>query len=205
MGLHLLVHAHAGVRHGEAHIGARARPGNRSPAWLPSSDVVGGLDGEPPAPRHGVPGVQGQVEDHLLHLARDRRSTWCRSGIAGGGQLDVLADEPAQHLAHVGHRLVEVQDLRDTATCLRLKVSSWRVRAAARSPALRISYTFSRCRIVALHGMQQELAVAGDGREQVVEVVGHAAGQPAHRLHLLGLPQLLLAAAQGVLHRPLLR
>jgi hypothetical protein len=34
---------------------------------------------------------------------------------------------------------------------------------------------------------QQELGVALDGREHVVEVVGHAAGQLTHDLHLLGL------------------
>ena len=41
---------------------------------------------------------------------------------------------------------------------------------------------------------EQQLAVAHDDGQQVVEVVGDAAGQPAHRLHLLGLPQLLFAA-----------
>ena len=41
---------------------------------------------------------------------------------------------------------------------------------------------------------QHQLDVAEDDREQVVEVVRHAAGQPADGLHLLGLPQLLLEA-----------
>ena len=38
--------------------------------------------------------------------------------------------------------------------------------------------------------LQGELAVAQDGAEDVVEVVGDAAGQRADRLHLLRLPQL---------------
>ena len=50
------------------------------------------------------------------------------------------------------------------------------------------------------HVVQHRLGVAEDDRQQVVEVVRHAAGQPADRLHLLRLPQLLLeagAAARG--------
>jgi hypothetical protein len=39
---------------------------------------------------------------------------------------------------------------------------------------------------------QQQLGVAADGGEQVVEVVGDADRQPADRLHLLHVPQLLL-------------
>ncbi len=45
---------------------------------------------------------------------------------------------------------------------------------------------------------QEQLAVAVDRRQQVVEVVGHPTGQPAHRLHLLRLAQLLFERA---LHR----
>ena len=43
-----------------------------------------------------------------------------------------------------------------------------------------------------VEALDQELAVAGDGRQQVVEVVGDATRQPPDRLHLLRLPQLLL-------------
>ena len=32
---------------------------------------------------------------------------------------------------------------------------------------------------------QDQLGIAGDGRQHVIEIVGHAAGQPAHGLHLL--------------------
>ena len=38
--------------------------------------------------------------------------------------------------------------------------------------------------------VDQELAVAGDRGEEVVEVVRDAAGEPADRLHLLRLPKL---------------
>ena len=38
----------------------------------------------------------------------------------------------------------------------------------------------------------QQLTEADDGRQHVVEIVGNAAGEPADRLQLLGLAQLLL-------------
>src|SRR6266516_7833106 len=40
--------------------------------------------------------------------------------------------------------------------------------------------------------LEEEVRIARDRREDVVEVVRDAARQPAHRFHLLGLPQLLL-------------
>ncbi len=47
-------------------------------------------------------------------------------------------------------------------------------------------------RLRRVHLLQGQLRVAEDHRQHVVEVVGHAAGQPAHRFHLLGLAQLRL-------------
>ena len=46
---------------------------------------------------------------------------------------------------------------------------------------------------------EQQLRVAEDHREHVVEVVRHAAGQPADGLHLLRLAELLLGLAQRLL------
>jgi hypothetical protein len=34
---------------------------------------------------------------------------------------------------------------------------------------------------------EEQLGIADDHAQRVVEVVGDAAGQPAHRVHLLGL------------------
>ena len=39
---------------------------------------------------------------------------------------------------------------------------------------------------------QQEIGIGGNGRQDVVEVVGHPTRQPAHGLHLLCLPVLIL-------------
>ena len=83
---------------------------------------------------------------------------------------------------------------RVSTACLRLKVRIWRVSAAARSAALRIA---SIRRLALWSGAQLprgELGVAEDHAQEVVEVVGDAAGELPDRLHLLGLQELLLGA-----------
>ena len=79
--------------------------------------------------------------------------------------------------------------------CLRLKASSWRVSEVARSAALAISCAGPRDSGSLADALQQELAVAGDHHEQIVEVVGDAAGEPADGFHLLRLAELLLQGA----------
>src|SRR3712207_7309112 len=49
--------------------------------------------------------------------------------------------------------------------------------------------------------LQDEVAVGEHAGEQVVEVVGDAAGELPDRLHLLRLPELLLAAPERLLRR----
>ncbi len=78
---------------------------------------------------------------------------------------------------------------------MRLKASSWRVREVARSGGVG-----NLLRVTAQGGLvaelaQQELGVSGDHHEQVVEVMGDAAGEATHGFHLLGLAQLLLQGA----------
>ena len=75
------------------------------------------------------------------------------------------------------------------STCCRLNASSWRVSVAAR--------------VAVVGGVQQQLDVAGDGREQIVEVVRDAAGELSDRLHLLRLaePRRQLGTVGYVHHR----
>src|SRR5450432_2837456 len=56
-------------------------------------------------------------------------------------------------------------------------------------------------RLLGLQLLDRHAGQAQDHRQQVVEVVGHPAGQVAHRLHLLGLPEVrldLLQAGHGL-------
>ena len=79
--------------------------------------------------------------------------------------------------------------------CLRLKASSWRVSPAALAPAFWISAMSALARIGRIEVGQQQLAVAENHGQQVVEVVRHAAGQPADGFHLLRLLILRLERA----------
>ena len=66
------------------------------------------------------------------------------------------------------------------------------MRCMARSAALRISSASSRPRVARIERAEQEVAEAADDHHHVVEVVRDSAGEPAHRLHFLGLAHLLL-------------
>ena len=87
------------------------------------------------------------------------------------------------------------ESTRGCSTCRRLKASSWRVSAAARWPAWRICSRSPRIGSLAAELLEDQLAVAQDPGEQVVEVVRDPARELAHRLHLLRVTELLLAPA----------
>ena len=78
------------------------------------------------------------------------------------------------------------------STCLRLNARSWRVSRAARSVAFLISSRSALQRRAVLGVLEREGGVAADRGQHVVEVVSHAAGEPADRLELLALAKLLL-------------
>ena len=85
---------------------------------------------------------------------------------------------------------------RGLSICRRLKASSWCVSSAARCAARRISSSVLARRAVGADRLERQVAVAEDRGEQVVEVVGDAAGEAAHGLHLLRLSQLFLRRLQ---------
>ena len=210
-----LVHPHPVVAH--AHFDQRAHQGGGLGTL--SRHVgrihVGGADGERAARGHRVPGVHRQVGDHLLQLARIRQDL-PQVGLQLQPQVHVLADEPPQHRAHVGHHAVQVHHpgLEHLLPAEREQLAH-QGRGPVRGP-IDLQEVESP-RVLRLDLPHQQLGVADDGGEEVVEVVRHAAGEPAHRLHLLRLTQLLLEglplghvadvdqevqrSAGGVLHR----
>ena len=91
-----------------------------------------------------------------------------------------------------------------SSTWRRLNASSCLVSSAARCAARSICSTSRALRLSARQALLEDRAVAEDHRQEVVEVVRDAAGEPAERLHLVGLAQLALeplGLAQIVLHR----
>ena len=147
------------------------------------------LDRHRPASRHRVARVDREIDDHLLELSRigaDRTEL----GVEHRQQLDVLADQAPQHHVHVGDDGVEVEHpgLQDLPAAEREQLPG--ERRGARGGLLDLLGVASQARVV-LAG-DEELAVAGDGGQQVVEVVRDATGEPADRFHLLGLAELVL-------------
>ena len=153
---------------------------------------VGGRDRERAALRHGVPGVDGQVRDHLLELAGIRGHV-AERGIEIEPEQDPLAHEPPQHAAHVAHDRVEVDlsRLHDLLAAEREELTDERRRPVGRAADLLDVVT---ARVDRGGVREQQLGAAEDGGEQVVEVVGDSARELADRLHLLGESELVLQA-----------
>ena len=186
-------HADAGVADGQQDIGAGAGVIGLGIGFV-ERDIVG-HDGEPAAFGHGVAGVDGQVQDHLLHLPRiDLDRFQCRG--EDGGQQDVVADQAAQHLLRVAHSDVEVEDLRlhRLLAAERQQLAGQRLGALARLANLADQFLG---RFVKRLTAQQDFAVAEDDGEEIVEIVSDAAGELAEQLHFLGDEELLLQAAHG--------
>ena len=109
-------------------------------------------------------------------------------------ERDVLADQPAQQHGQVGHRLAEIEHLRAHGLLAR---ECQQLPHQARRPVgilLDLHDVLER-RIGRLVGVEQEIGRHHDGAEQVVEVVRDRAGEPADRLHLLLLVDLVLERA----------
>ena len=107
------------------------------------------------------------------------------------GKIDVLADEPPQHLEHARHGLVQVQHLgRDGLLAGKGQQLPGEVGGALGGLLDLLKVGMERLRRV--HLLEGHLRMPEDHPQHVVEIVGHAARQPAHRFHLLGLQQLRL-------------
>ncbi len=118
-------------------------------------------------------------------------STRPSTGSSSSRSVDVLADDPPQHRAQLRHDRVEVHDPR----LEHLLPAEGQELAGERRRAVRGAVDLQHVEpalVVVADRPQQQLGVPDDGREEVVEVVGDAAGELADRLHLLRLPELFL-------------
>ena len=135
--------------------------------------------------------------------------TWCtcealamtsgRSGAIACDELDPGRDERPQQPHRLDHHRPELDRPAARGVSGRLKVRIRCTSSVARrtAPPHLAEVLLHRMRALEVHRDQFE--VAADRREQVVEVVGDAAGERAHRLHLLRLPQLRLESLAGLL------
>ena len=103
----LLVHAAARVRDRELDVGPGLHGHVARRVLLVELDV-GGLDGELASLGHGVAGVDHEVHEHLLDLARvgQRQAEVGREHLH---EVDVLAEDPPEHLLDPRGDLVQAQ------------------------------------------------------------------------------------------------
>src|SRR5262249_20234406 len=135
---------------------------------------------------HGIACVDRQVQQDLLHLSGIGLDS---AKVGGQNRLEyhVRADEATQHPLDIGYHRVQVEYLRrhDLLATERQELASQRHCAVT---------GFSDLPYQARQGspdwesVQQEVTVAVDDGEQVIEVVAHAARHLSDRLHLLCLP-----------------
>src|SRR5208282_5305446 len=151
---------------------------------------VAGLHREFAAFGHGIASVYGQVHDDLLQLARIGLH---RAQVGGQYRLhvNVFANQPLQHLHHVGDDHVQVHGaaLHYSMAAEDEQLLGERDGALASLVNLLGGRMQPRIFRKAIH---EQRAVATDDREQVVKVVGNSAGQRSERLHALCLLQLEL-------------
>ncbi len=157
-------------------------PAAPSPCWATcassTSTLAVSIVSAPP------PGIASRA---LAARLRITRSIWARSASigarSGASRMPTLTSSPMIRCSIVS--MPSTIALRSStfgcSTWRRLKASSWCVSAAAWSAAREISR-----RLLAAVALAEDLGVAGDHRQQVVEVVRDAARQAPDRLHLLG-------------------
>ena len=151
-----------------------------------------GLDGERPATlrRHCIAGVDGEVDDDLFELARigaDR----AKAAAMLDHQLDGLAEQALQQVRHFRHDVGQLQHLRPQ----RLLAREGEQLASQARGAVGVRLDLLDVVIIAVAGRvphQHQVAVADDRGQDVVEVVGDAAGELADHLHLRRLSDLAL-------------
>ena len=188
-GLGHRVHAGAGVGDRQQDVGAGRHVGVGR--CTPVADVEGdGAQRQPAAGRHGVAGVDGEVDDHLLHLPGVDLHL-AQLGVELGDELDVLSQQPLQHLLQPGDHRVEAHH----PGLHRLPASEGEELLGEGRRAL--AGLLDPRQVAAEEGivavtLQQQVAVAEDGQQAVVEVVGDAVREAADGLHFLRVQELAL-------------
>src|SRR6185437_639081 len=182
-------HADAGVADRQHHV--FARHGSDIHRGIGFVELhVPGLDQQPAALRHGVARVDAKIDQRRLEL---RAVDVGDPEVVGEDRidLDLLAERAAQQLVGPGDQVADIGRLRREPLLAREgeQAAGQLGGALARARDVAQQLTLIGGQAVVL---QQFLDVGQDHHQDVVEIVRHAAGQLADRLHLLRLAQLLL-------------
>ena len=185
-GAGLLVHPVPGVADREQRVAARR---HRHLPRREGGDLdVLGADREDPALGHRVPRVDGKVEQRLLQQPRVGADGQ-QAGLQVGHELDSRADHRPDHALEVLDHLVQVDDLRPRDLLATEREQLPREAGGSVGSAADLLDVLA---LVSLETGEEQLAVAPDRGEQVVELVGDPARETPHGLELLRLSQMLL-------------
>ena len=149
-------------------------------------------DGEFASARHGVARVDDEVHEDLLDLARVG-SDLAQVRVHDDGEFDVFADGAVEEALDFAERGGEVDYLGGDHLAAAEGEQLVGEFGGALAGGLNVGDLLAQG-VGGGHEGQQEIAVAEDDGEGVIEVVGDAAGQAADGLHLLGLAELFFQA-----------
>ena len=146
-----------------------------------------------PPSRHRVAGVDDEIDDHLLELVEvglDQPQVAAVDDV----ELDRLADQPAQQHLQFRQHVVELQRLR--AQRLPAREGEQLPHQPRRAIGVLLDlHDVLEGRIGRPVIGEQQVGIADDRGQHIVEVVRDAAGELADRLHLLALGEILLQRA----------
>ena len=146
-----------------------------------------------PPLRHGVFGVDDEIHDDLLELAGIGASA-ADGGSEAGGEFDIFADEGAQETLHVGDDGVDVDDF-EFEKLFAAEGEELAGQSGGAVGGLLNGFGFGMQRMAEGELVEHDLGVSADDHEEIVEVVGDAAGEAADGFHFLGLAELVFENA----------
>ena len=146
-----------------------------------------------PPSRHGVARIDDEIDDHLLELVEVGLHL-PQVAAVHDVELDRLADQPAQQHLQFRQHVVELQHLRPQR--LAAREGEQLPHQARRAIGVLLDlHDVLEGRVGRAVIGEQEVGIADDRGQHVVEVVRDAAGELADRLHLLALREILLQRA----------
>jgi len=144
--------------------------------------------------------IDDKVHDHLFQLplvgANGRQC-----GVVAQPERDLFPDQTIEQMGQVRERLAQIDQLR--AQCLFARIGQKLADQGGRTIRVLIDlHEIGVVQIALIVTQQQQVAMARDRREEIVEIMRHAPCKLSDRLHFLALNELRLERFQfrGVVH-----
>ena len=180
--------SHAGIGHAEHHVSPRF-DGSLVVGNVGMQFNVAGLNPQLPPVGHGVARVDDQVQNYLLDL------TWI--GFDGAqiffdacSHLDRFAHQAAHHLVHVQNDAVQIQHFRFQDLLAAEGEQLPNQRDGPLRSVRNLLYVSAKLGM-RRDARKSQLYIPLDDGQQVIEIVRHSSGEPAHCFHAVSLLQLV--------------